>query len=156
MKLRLALAGMFAASSVSCSLIEQRFDLLCNGTYTDMGSALTAFSSRLRINLSTGRFCIDDCKTMLHLTNTSPHYLQYRYDVSVADKDRPANRYRDTIESTAGPFDMKDEFSVNLDTGQFRRFYRYDFGDIAAVAHSERYTGRCTKAEFTPFPTQSR
>ena len=154
MKLWPALAGMFVASSVSCAPVAPRFDLLCNGTYTDTGSAPRAFSTRFRIDLSTMRFCIDRCKAVLHLTRASSDYLEYDYDDSVADEDHRANRNRGAFPYYLSEF--RDEFSVDLASGEFRRFYQYVYGDVAGEPHSQRFAGRCTKGAFTPFPDQPR
>lgn len=128
-----------------------RFDLVCRGRFTDIHQPPRPFQTRLRVDLEGRRFCIDDCASAWPLTKSEGAGLRYAYDLMKADADRPAGRYRG-YDTSAGPFALKDEIVVDRASGAFRREYRYDHGDPAAVAHHRVFVGRCAVAPFTPLP----
>jgi hypothetical protein len=108
------------------------------------------FSSRIRVDLDTRRFCIDDCQGIYHFTKIEGILLAYHYDVEIADEDHKSNEFRmGFCCGTAGPFDLKDDLTVDLRTGAFERTYRYDYGDVASVRHNLHYTGACKSAPFS-------
>lgn len=152
--LRGALLGaMMTAAAGADAPAAGSYDLVCTGTVVDTmakDATLHPFSTRLRVDGD--RFCVDDCGDVFHLTEIRPDRIAYRYDVMVADKDHAANQFRGYTPTTAGPFDYKDEFSVDLASSAFHRFYRYDYGDPGSRPYAKTYDGRCSRAPFTPFP----
>jgi hypothetical protein len=167
-KIRGSHIGLFAVLLVTdCAAsvpVARQFDLVCQGTLADVGmtsghtsSRPTPFSSRIKVDLDTRRFCIDECPAVFHLTKVGGAQLEYHYDVEVADEDHAANRFRSgNCCSTAGPFPLKEDLIVDLSTGNFRRTYRYDEGDVAARALDLHFVGTCETAPFSGLPAPKR
>jgi hypothetical protein len=152
MKPWIPLLAVLAANGASADAAPQKFDLICSGSLSDLGLAPKPFSIRMRIDLSSMRYCFGECGFVRHLSGARGGNLEYHYDVAVADQDHAANHYRPAGLTTAGPWDFKDDFAIDLATGRFTREYRFDYGDPASMKHLERFSGRCTRAEFTPLP----
>jgi hypothetical protein len=125
-----------------------RFDLLCHGQMTRNGAA-QPFETRLHVDLPSRRFCLDVCLEVFHLSQASANVLAYTYDISVADADHAANRFRGAAASSAGPFPLSETISIDRRTGAYRRDYRYDQGDPAATSYDDRYEGQCRVMPFT-------
>ena len=126
----------------------ERFDLLCRGQMTRNG-APAPFETRLHVDLSSRRFCLDVCLEVFHLSQASANQLAYTYDISVADADHAAGRFRGAAASSAGPYPLSETISVDRRTGVYRRAYRYDQGDPASVSYDDRYQGQCRVMPYT-------
>jgi hypothetical protein len=125
-----------------------RFDLLCRGQMTRNGVA-QPFETRLHVDLSSRRFCLDVCLEVFHLSEASANVLAYQYDIAVADADHAANRFRGVAASSAGPFPLSENITFDRRTGVFRRDYRYDQGNPAGVSYDDRYVGQCQVMPYT-------
>jgi hypothetical protein len=127
---------------------QARFDLLCRGQMTRNGAG-KPFETRLHVDLTSRRFCLDACLEVFHLSEASGNLLAYRYDVTVADADHAANRFRGALASSAGPFPLSETISIDRRTGAFQRDYRYDQGDPASASYDDRYVGHCRVMPYT-------
>jgi hypothetical protein len=125
-----------------------RFDLICRGQMTRNGVA-QPFATRLHVDLSSRRFCLDVCLEVFHLTQASANMLAYTYDIADADADHAANRFRGAAASSAGPFPLSETISIDRRTGVFQRDYRYDQGDPAGASFDDRYVGQCRVMPYT-------
>jgi len=141
-------AVLALAPVAACGQSPARFDLICHGQMTRNG-APSPFDTRLHIDLASNRFCLDACLEVFHLTQASAAQLAYHYDLAVADADHAANRYRGAMASSAGPYPLKEDITVDRRTGAYRRTYRYDAGDPAARAYAEVYAGQCRVMPYT-------
>ena len=144
----LALALAPAAACGSRVAAASQFDLLCAGQMTRNGAA-QPFETRMHVDLASRRFCLDVCLEVFHLTQASAERLAYHYDLAVADADHPANRYRGVMASSAGPFPLAEDISVDRRAGAYRRDYRYRQGDPAARSYDDRYAGQCRTMPYT-------
>jgi hypothetical protein len=144
----LALAQVFAAGCSGQAAGADKFDLVCRGQMTRNG-APQPFETRLHVDLASKRFCEGVCLEVFHLTEASANQLSYRYDVTVADADHAAGRFRGAMASSAGPFPLSEEISFDRRTGAYRRAYRYQQGDPAARDYDDRYVGQCRTMPFT-------
>jgi len=146
----LCLPAMLALAG-SADAAPRRFDLICKGEEQiddqQTGKETKSFTDRLSGDLGQQLFCLDGC---WHLTEADETHIAYHYTPERADRDHPKNSYRRAATSTAGPFELQEDVTVDLRTGAFARFYVYDYGDRVSFRHTARYKGRCTLAAFTP------
>ena len=133
---------------VACGQSPERFDLVCHGQMTGRG-APAAFETRLHVDLTSNRFCLDVCLEVFHLTQASGDQLAYHYDIAVADADHAAGRYRGDMASSAGPFALHEDITYDRRTGAYRRSYRFNAGDPAARAYLDNYVGQCRVMPYT-------
>jgi len=157
------IAALVTSGYAAAAPIPRHFDLVCHGMVTGYGTTFgpTAmqpkpFLSQIRIDLDSRRFCLDDCADAFHFKKIEGPRFEYHYDFDVADEDHRAHTFRTVTMSTAGPFPMKEDMTVNLGTGDFHREYIFDFGDRAPTHHDERYAGTCKIAPFTGIPAGKR
>ena len=131
--------------------MPRQFDLICKGEVQiddqQTGKETKSFTDRLSVDLGQQLFCLDGC---WHLGVSDETHIAYHYTPERADRDHPRNSYRRAATSTAGPFELQEDVTVDLRTGAFARFYVYDYGDRVSFRHTARYKGRCTLAPFTP------
>jgi len=130
--------------------MPRQFDLICKGEAQiddqQTGKETKPFTDRLSVDLDQQLFCLDGC---WHLSEADETHIAYHYTPERADRDHPKNSYRRAATSTAGPFELQEDVTVDLRTGAFARFYVYDYGDRVSFRHTARYKGRCSLAPFT-------
>jgi hypothetical protein len=148
-------------TTAAAAPVARQFDLVCHGTVTGYGTTFgqtsmqpKPFLSQIRIDLDSRRFCLDDCADVFHFKKGAQ--FEYHYDFDVADEDHRAHTFRTVTMSTAGPFPLKEDMTVNLATGDFHREYIFNSGDRAPTHHDERYAGTCKIAPFTAIPAGNR
>jgi hypothetical protein len=156
-------AALTLTGSATAASPARQFDLICHGTVTGYGTTFgqtsmqpKAFVSVIRVDRGTRRFCFDDCAEIFHFKAIGGTLLEYHYDFDTADEDHRAHTFRTTSMSTAGPYPLKEDFTVNLGTGDFHRENIFNAGDRAVIHHDERYTGTCKIAPFTAIPAGKR
>jgi hypothetical protein len=80
----LLLTALNLATSTSFAAPVGRFDLLCSGTRKEPPSQTEPFESHLVVDLTSKRFCIDDCTNSFPITSVDDFTFQYHYNL---DKD---------------------------------------------------------------------
>lgn len=105
--------------------IEPRFDLVCSGY--SVKREVEPFEARVRIDLSSGYSCIDDCSSAMPVVRASPHELLLWYD-------RNRHLAYDSISREAGS--------------------RLRYTDYFGSNHDR--TATCRTEAFSGFPEQAR
>ena len=126
-----ALLGMMSAVGPAMADGAQQFDLICHGntTSTAFFQSKPVFSEvpatkHLRIDLTTGQWCQDDCREVAHITDVTASQIV----LTIAVGGQPLR----TIDRRTG------SYMEMVDTGGWG---------------GDPFGGSCTPAPFTPFPT---
>jgi hypothetical protein len=142
---RIAIAlALFLAPALANSHDKQHFDLVCHGQMQEVRIQSAPTPSvpstlRIRVDIQKRQFCIDDlCNS---LTRADEKRIEYHCH---ADRTFCYQTW-----STAGPFIVKDDFTVNRLTGEFQRSDAGSVGDRAPRDFNSKYSGICRPAPFS-------
>jgi hypothetical protein len=147
----LALATVSLATVAACGSASAgpgQFDLVCKGQMIRNGAS-SSFDTRMHIDLGAGRACFDACLSTFAMTAATDARLAYHWQVAERGPPDGAANLGGMAYSSAGPSPQADDLSVDRHTGAYRRTYRYDAGDPAAVSYTESYAGQCQVMPYT-------
>lgn len=142
-RMNAAVLGLLFAFGLAEQVVAEgeKFNLDCTGTVSQSdpisrrAETVVPWSGRIRVDLGSNLFCLDDCQTAETIAVILPEMLALR--------DKQNGAYPDT----------RDVVGVSRKTGKyFRDHWWIEKFDRSTSYHEDKYSGFCTPSNFTEFP----